>query len=1198
MKKNLPLLICSVGLLLSCRYKKEPIHFEKEPVRLITEALPDTLSPPEVFPVTDANTPKPIRINPSHIPLKYPYGVGKPTITRYGVTDGLPPGVVQDLVKDKYGNIWVGGIGYISKFDGTRFTNYPAAAGFGSGFVVHLLFDATGDLWIENWDGLYKFNGLTFAQVSLTDHDEQLLFGGLVEDNAGDIWIDTNKGVYRIHKDSVSHFMVEDRVDKYTYSIIKSNSGQILVSTLKGISVFDDEKFIPYAGLTFDDNRPPTLLLSDSNGNIWFTTWVNSIAELRMFDGEKTKIFGPGEGFSTQSFIGSMFEESSGKIWISTGNSLSFYTKGKFTEITNQAESVWAGSRSFIKDDAGDFWTGGTDGLARISMNYQNVLEMPGDAKEANRFTDMTIDKKGIKWVSGNKGHSLIQYNGNEATTYDLSSILGSKLISNIYADKKDNIWLTANGKEPFLVRFDGINFFLYGNAHGINGIWTYYLSEDRDSNLIIAGIGGIFTFDGKIIRRFGQSQGIPYRTVTYFSDSRSRKWIGTDTSGVFVLTTDSILKINTQTGLPINSIDAFAEDPHGNIWIGTDAGVSKFDGKKLTNFGMTEGIGNVVIKILMDTTHKLIWFGTITGLSSLPFAEIEKPNLVFTTYSQLNGFSLIPSLFALQNNLLMDSTGLWMVDFNKGIIRFDFKKVRKMVAPQLCIRNILINNTNVLWSLLADGSNRVQDSLMLLNESVLKFGKPADVQRVTEQSSAFGNIDFVSMGKENFIPENLRLPYSNNNITIEFAAISPTFGKYTQYRYKLDGYEKNWSPYNTKGEAFFGNMSEGNYTFHLEAITSFGATSTLSYSFTVVPPWYRTWWAYSLYALLFIAAISVFIRWRTKALLKEKTVLEEKVTTRTAELKESLENLKATQSQLIQSEKMASLGELTAGIAHEIQNPLNFVNNFSEVSHELINEMKDEIKQGNFKEVNTIADDVKQNLEKINHHGQRASSIVKSMLEHSRTSSSEKTLTDINALCDEYLRLSYHGLRAKDKSFNANFRTELDPKMPKINLVSQDIARVLLNIINNSFQAVNEKQQILNKRSDAVKNQITSDQELVTPDLTQGEFGVRPEAETIHLDSSEGNYGKYSPLVTITTKYLGDNIAISITDNGPGIPDNIKDKIFQPFFTTKPTGQGTGLGLSLAYDIVRAHGGTLEVVSTEGVGTEFIITLPFTTNG
>jgi len=267
------------------------------------------------------------------------------------------------------------------------------------------------------------------------------------------------------------------------------------------------------------------------------------------------------------------------------------------------------------------------------------------------------------------------------------------------------------------------------------------------------------------------------------------------------------------------------------------------------------------------------------------------------------------------------------------------------------------------------------------------------------------------------------------------------------------------------------------------------------------------------------------------------------------AKIEIAYKELKATQSQLIQSEKMASLGELTAGIAHEIQNPLNFVNNFSEVNKELLVEMKDEIDKGNLDEVKSIANDVIDNQEKINQHGKRADAIVKGMLQHSRSSNGVKEATDINALCDEYLRLSYHGLRAKDKSFNATMKTDLDSTIGNINIIPQDIGRVFLNLINNAFYAVAER-----KRQSGAE---------------------------------------YEPTVLLITKRLNDRVEIRVKDNGLGIPRQLADKVFQPFFTTKPTGQGTGLGLSLSYDIVKAHGGELTVESVEGEGAEFIIRLP-----
>ncbi len=298
-----------------------------------------------------------------------------------------------------------------------------------------------------------------------------------------------------------------------------------------------------------------------------------------------------------------------------------------------------------------------------------------------------------------------------------------------------------------------------------------------------------------------------------------------------------------------------------------------------------------------------------------------------------------------------------------------------------------------------------------------------------------------------------------------------------------------------------------------------------------------RTWFLLGGIAVLFLLAIIFFRNNRQK----------QKATIR---ITKAYADLKAAQTQLIQSEKMASLGELTAGIAHEIQNPLNFVNNFSEVNRELLNEMKAAIEKKNYLEVDDLAADIISNEEKISFHGKRADSIVKSMLQHSRSSSGQKEPTDINALVDECLRLSFHGMRAKDKSFNVKMGTSFQANLPAANIAGQDIGRVILNLINNAFYAVGDRKK-------------------------QMEDG-------------------YEPTVTVSTKKLVDKVEISVADNGSGIPQNVIDKIFQPFFTTKPTGQGTGLGLSLSYDIItKGHGGQLKVETKEGEGSCFIISLP-----
>jgi signal transduction histidine kinase len=416
-------------------------------------------------------------------------------------------------------------------------------------------------------------------------------------------------------------------------------------------------------------------------------------------------------------------------------------------------------------------------------------------------------------------------------------------------------------------------------------------------------------------------------------------------------------------------------------------------------------------------------------------------------------------------------------------------------------------------------------------------------------------------------VQKEIKFRYNQNVFSIDFAIIDYANPKQNRLSYFLENYDISWRNTISDRRAYYFNVPPGKYTFRVKGVNSYGVWAEKKLDIIILPPWYRTWLAYVAYALLFFAALYGMYRFQRAILLqkeKEKNHKRElehahEIETAYHNLEVAHENLKSTQNQLIHSEKMASLGQLTAGIAHEIQNPLNFVNNFSDVNKELLEELKEEAEKGNLEEVKSIANDVIGNEEKINHHGKRAETIVKGMLLHSRGSSGQKEPVDINTLCDEYLRLSYHGFRAKDKSFNAEYKTDFDPNLPKINVVPQDIGRVLLNLINNAFYAA--------------------------PLPPEGGF-------------KDPNY-IHKPMVIVKTSYLPPSggmrgaVCVSVSDNGPGIPSSIVDKIFQPFFTTKPTGQGTGLGLSLAYDMVKAHGGEIKVETKEGVGTEFIIQLP-----
>lgn len=415
--------------------------------------------------------------------------------------------------------------------------------------------------------------------------------------------------------------------------------------------------------------------------------------------------------------------------------------------------------------------------------------------------------------------------------------------------------------------------------------------------------------------------------------------------------------------------------------------------------------------------------------------------------------------------------------------------------------------------------------------------------------------------------PEEVSLNYKQNTIRIETGIIDFYSKEKGHIRYKLEknGQAGEWI-YPTDHIIRLEDLRPGDYRLVIQASNAssefIGPEKILMIK--ISPPFWETWWFRTLAVLALAGTIYGFIQYRSRNLKQRNILLEKKVTERTNELNRSLLELKTTQDQLIHSEKMASLGELTSGIAHEIKNPLNFINNFSEINMDLINEVIEEqiprLNGTDHSELLSIVKTLQKNSDKINHHGKRVDDIVKSMLQHSRVGNITKEPVNINALCEESLKLAYHGFKAKEKTFNAAFETNFDPGLPKILVIPQDMGRVLLNIINNAFYAVHEKK--------------------------KKEQPVTTDAEDIE--------STYRPMVIVSTKKTENKILVIISDNGMGISQKIISKVFQPFFTTKPTGEGTGLGLSMSYDIVtKSHGGELHVKSIEGEGTEFEIILP-----
>ena len=1163
MKKIVFIPIILTSLFFSCtkiKDSKPATVIAKTPGTLIT----DSVASPVVTKITKSKALKIFKASPPTIvPLTYPYGVGVPSITNFNITDGLPNNAVFASDIDQQGNIWFATEEGISKYDGQGFTNYNSDNGMVSGLARDLIVDLNNNIWVAKGYGLCIFDGRHFVNIEVDkDNPGGIFINSLFEDNQEVIWVATVQGLYKYKDKTFTKYTTEDGLAGNNISyLIQDKKGDLLVTTNEGLNRYDGKSFTPYSNIPFSkDSRGTHFLFCDSKGVIWFNSGTGLLGS---YDGKQIKMYTQKERgmlIDSRSPI-AFLEDKNGNLWFGGLGELTKFDGKQFINYAPKANPEFPFQLfSLTEDDDGNIWAGtSNEGLYKIDGPLLTKIETPYGTNGG-----FALDKSGVKWVITWEG--LGKYNPDHVAVYG-NDILGFRS-SSLIIDRDGNKWLTQydpKTKTDDIVKFNDTLFTNYGKAPWRSNAYIQHSMEDDSNNIwFIGSNGAVIKFDGSSFSEFGPAQGLKAeRIISIFQDSKSNIWFGSRNEGTFKFDGHRFTNYTMRDGLPHNFINAIAEDKMGNIWFATNGGATKFDGKIFTNYSEKNGLGDFIGTVKYDSINKIIWFVTHIGLASLKWEQVNDDKPVFQHYNPRTGFN-----FSKIRDFIIDKQGvLWVLD--NGVLRFDYKSIKDLKPIPLLIKNIKLNNEQISWNSLREGTYPVgtKDSLTAVNEIALKFGRTFSDEDFRQMSDVFGNVSYDRDTGSSFIPVNLVLPIKNNNITFEFGSESTSFGKAIQYQYKLEGYDKNWSPLNSKTEASFGNMGEGNYTFHVKALSPFGSWSEASYSFKVLPHWYRTWWAYISYVFIIILSVASFIRWRTKALQGEKMELEEKVNTRTSELNESLENLKSTQAQLIQSEKMASLGELTAGIAHEIQNPLNFVNNFSELNGELIKELVEEASSEtrDAKNEAELLLSIKENSEKINHHGKRAESIVKGMLEHSRKSTGVKEPTDINKLCDEFVRLSYHGLRAKDKDFNCDYKLDLDPNMPLVNVISQDIGRVILNILNNAFQACHDKNLLGLNRGD----------------------------QDVNLVGLPDGQNEYKPLVSLRTKYLGDKIEISISDNGPGIPDSIRDKIFQPFFTTKPTGQGTGLGLSLSYDIVKAHGGKLNVHSTIEKGTEFVIQLP-----
>ncbi len=1095
------------------------------------------------------------------------------SMQHYNVEEGLALSSLWSSYCDKNGNIWFATKGGVSRYDGKSFTNFTAKQGLATDQVFCAYEDKSGNMWFGTWGGASKYDGKVFKTYASG------LSGGrvnaILQDKKGDFWFGTDDGVSRYNGKSFSNYTTTNGlINNNVSALIEDKSGGIWLGSNGGVSRYDGKSFVSFTTTQGLLNNQVRCMLEDNNGNIWLGTAEGA----SMYDGRHFTNYTTALGLVNNN-ITSLMEDKNNHIWFGTSGGVSEFDGKIFRNYTTANGLASNEITSMVEDKNENIWFTTTgDGISRYAgSSFTSFTKSQG--LSSDQILSIARDKKGDLWF-GSDGGGALRYDGKSFSAYTTNQGLVDNTVFCIYQAKNGNIWFaTLQGVSCY----DGKSFTSYTVKQGLpaNTIWD--ITEDEKGNMWFGTFGGGVTklnADKKILTSYTSPDNLTNDNVhCVYAAKNGNIWLANDYGGVTLYDGKTFKNYNTKQGLASTGVMGIFEDSNDNIWFATyGGGLTRYDGKTLMNFNHDQGLADDGVLCIKGDKNGELWAGTKLGFSGLKF-KIRKSrtglingdnNLsnqslkenyepVFENFNFKNGYPVRDISYT--NAMYVDAGNILWAGTGDKLVRFDYGGIHKNTrAPYVAIQSIKINNEAVCWYDLKKTKEKIDSATVpaYVTEETTIYGKELTGLQRDSIFKKFEQVKFDSITRFYGVPVNLTLPYMDNKVTFDFAAIEPSRPKLVHYQYILEGYQDNWSGPSEQASASFGNIHEGSYTFKLKAQSPDGVWSQpILYTFKILPPWYRSLWSYLLYIIVFLVMLWSFIRWRIKALSREKVLLEQKVTIRTSQLKEekekvesTLSELKTTQTQLIQSEKMASLGELTAGIAHEIQNPLNFVNNFSEVNTELIDEMKDDIVKGNLDEALAIADDIKGNQQKINMHGKRADGIVKGMLEHSRSGSRQKEATNLNLLADEYLRLSYHGLRAKDKSFNADLVTHFDPQLPKINVVKQDMGRVLLNLFNNAFYASNQKQ------------------------------------KTGDVD--------YKPEVTVTTYAENGQVMVKVKDNGIGIPDHIKDKIMQPFFTTKPTGEGTGLGLSLTYDmVVKGHGGNIQINSTEGHGSEFIVILP-----
>ncbi len=1090
------------------------------------------------------------------------------------IYDGLAFGGNTCMLKDMDGFVWIGTATGLSRFDGNTFKNYFANKKEGRNAIIEdhivgLIEDSLHNIWIGTQNGLsrYDLRADTFTNFQVVvgpPHDDHVIIPFWVTKDL--VYCVSNMNTilsFNIHSFERKIFPILNPVEalggwlfsfQYAFFDQETNSVWVLPQNKIGISQVSlstgKVEFYGWASQAKKLAGGHNIALSMHYDHKRNCIWINSCDGLLQF-GLKDKQFhfvealAPFEKIKNYDHVGGIDLDPKGRIWLATfQKGILIYdpndqsVKFPFPDDSLSQKEVSDGNSVIYCDPVGVVWTStgspqkGFYQLVPYSpavTHYVADHRNPHGLNSDDVYTFANADQDHV-WIPTDGGINIFDLNTGQFSLLNVKGLQG--LATNQKNPKIDAIYIDILSKKALLqadvlfemdletrncrpIIFKGENG-LKINVEGNSRI-NWPAPSFRNGFICTANYGdktGIFAIKGdsavarELVSLFPANNNFNYMTV---ADDRLvfiQRQAGRSSRETYSF-------INSKLVLTPNPLDSIAWDEiiykkaDQTYWVKAERQLIQYnnDFHVIRRYTQKDGLPLIDFSALTLDNKGNIWFHTDRSIHQLSTETGSVSALTEKDGFEKQNFFVWPSSLKDARGDIYFPSGV----FGRGFNKISPDKYIAYLPSSVYIRSLEINQ------------------------------KP-----------------FPTPTGPNWIQE-LSLKYSQNKISLETGIVDYFSKGSSRIRYKLEPQNKEWQYAPYYYTIRYEDLSPGNYQLVMQASNAgneFNGPEKILI-IHITPPFWETWWFRILAAIFIAALIYSFIQYRSRNLRKRNIVLEEKVLVRTKELKHSLEDLRETQTQLIQSEKMASLGELTAGIAHEIQNPLNFVNNFSELNSELIDEMNTELDKGDINEAKFIASDIKQNLEKINHHGKRADAIVKGMLQHSQSSTGRKEPTDVNKLADEYLRLSYHGIRSKDKNFNVTLKTDFDESIRTINIITQDIGRVLLNLYNNAFYACTER-----SRS-AVNDALLSS----APD--------------------------YQPTVSISTKKLNNKVEIKVKDNGNGIPQKVVDKIFQPFFTTKPTGLGTGLGLSLSYDIIKAHGGEIKVETKEGEGSEFIVILP-----